>query len=43
MVSGYDKQPPKPEYRPDIGWSGRLMLLAIIGVLMLAALGWLLV
>lgn len=41
MVSGWDKHP--PEYEPDIGWGGRLLLLGIVIVFGLGAFGWLLV
>ena len=30
-----------PEHTPDIGWSGRLLLLLAIGIVLIAAVGWL--
>lgn len=33
----------RPDYTPDIGWPGRLILLALVVFFALAAFGWLLV
>lgn len=33
----------RPDYTPDIGWSGRLVLLALVVILALGSLGWLVV
>jgi len=44
MVPGWDKNPPPKDdpyrYEPDIGSGGRIVLLAIIGFLLFASLGW---
>ena len=38
---GRDKLP--PEYKPEIGWSGRLLLLGLVLLVGVGSLGWLFV
>ncbi len=33
----------RPRHDPDIGWPGRMVLLALVVILALGSLGWLLV